>query len=244
MKTGSIVSWTEEKGIGSIKSDNSNEELFFHISELRGFVTQKFIGRTVRFQVDQTQEGVRSAVNISIIRNPTTRRIKFGIYTFLLLLAPCLVVVLGFMREFYIPIVLYVIAIPLTYFAYKTDRRRAKNGARRIPEPVLHLLEFLGGWYGGFYAQKKLYHKIRKKTFQRIFWLIVITHQAVSVFYIWVSAPGEFIPQKELNYVEEWEQNKTKKKFSTKKNSSGKQANPNRKRKPKPKPKKAWYDFY
>ena len=184
MKTGSIASWNEETEVGTIKINNSDEEVFFHASELKGFISERFIGRSVLFQVGLSKNGTRSAVNISVIRNPIARRIKFNIYSSLLLLAPCLVVVLGLLREFYIPIVFYVIATPLTYFAYKTDRSRAKKGTRRIPEFVLHLLELLGGWYGGFYAQKKLYHKTRKKTYKNIFWLIVIIHQIVSVFYI------------------------------------------------------------
>jgi len=39
------------------------------------------------------------------------------------------------------------------------------------------LLEFLGGWPAAFLAQRVLRHKIRKISYQMIFWLIVVFHQ-------------------------------------------------------------------
>lgn len=64
-----------------------------------------------------------------------------------------------------------------TYFAYRSDKRRAEAGAWRIPESILHLCEFLGGWPGAFVAQRVFRHKIAKAFYQVIFWAIVALHQ-------------------------------------------------------------------
>jgi uncharacterized membrane protein YsdA (DUF1294 family) len=51
----------------------------------------------------------------------------------------------------------------------------------------LHLLDLLGGWPGGFLAQRRLRHKCSKGSFQFVFWLIVLSWQfaAVDSFQNW-----------------------------------------------------------
>lgn len=63
-----------------------------------------------------------------------------------------------------------------TIVAYHLDKRRAERQLWRIPEKRLHLLEFFGGWPGGFLAQILFRHKLKKFTYQVIFWLIVASH--------------------------------------------------------------------
>ena len=69
----------------------------------------------------------------------------------------------------------------LTYWVYARDKRRAGQGGRRVPEVRLHLLELLGGWPGGFLAQRRLRHKCSKGSYQFVFWLIVLLWQFVAV---------------------------------------------------------------
>ena len=72
----------------------------------------------------------------------------------------------------------YLSAISLlTYYTYRRDKRCAQLGNWRTPETTLHLMEFLGGWPAAFLAQRVLRHKIRKISYQMIFWLIVVFHQ-------------------------------------------------------------------
>ncbi len=75
----------------------------------------------------------------------------------------------------------------LTYWAYKSDKRRALEGEWRIPEARLHLLELLGGWPGAWVAQRRLRHKCSKGSYQFVFWLIVLGYQfaALDSFYDW-----------------------------------------------------------
>jgi len=75
----------------------------------------------------------------------------------------------------------YVFALSaLTYRAYARDKRRAQQGAWRVPEWQLHLLELLGGWPGAFLAQRRLRHKCSKGSYLTVFWLIVLSHQIVA----------------------------------------------------------------
>jgi uncharacterized membrane protein YsdA (DUF1294 family) len=69
----------------------------------------------------------------------------------------------------------------LTYWAYAIDKRRAREGRWRLPEVQLHLLELLGGWPGAYLAQRTLRHKISKRSYQVVFWLIVLGYQLVAV---------------------------------------------------------------
>jgi uncharacterized membrane protein YsdA (DUF1294 family) len=79
-----------------------------------------------------------------------------------------------------------LVAAPLavsafTFFAYRSDKRRAEAAEWRIPESTLHIAALAGGWPGGFLAQRAFRHKISKASFQVTFWAVVLTHQFVAV---------------------------------------------------------------
>ncbi len=69
---------------------------------------------------------------------------------------------------------MYIALSVVSFVAYAIDKAAARKGAWRISENNLHLLDFLGGWPGGFIAQKYLRHKTGKPSFQRIYWLTVL----------------------------------------------------------------------
>jgi uncharacterized membrane protein YsdA (DUF1294 family) len=68
----------------------------------------------------------------------------------------------------------------LTFFAYRSDKRRAEAGEWRIPESTLHIAELIGGWPGAFLAQRKFRHKIAKASYQFTFWAVVLMHEFVA----------------------------------------------------------------
>ena len=72
----------------------------------------------------------------------------------------------------------------LTFLAYRIDKRRAEGGRWRIPESVLHLAEFLGGWPGAFLAQRLFRHKTAKLSYQVSFWSIVLIHQLIAADFL------------------------------------------------------------
>lgn len=67
----------------------------------------------------------------------------------------------------------------ITILVYWWDKRRAQTGGRRVPEKVLHLLAFGGGWPGAWWAQRRLRHKTQKVGFLTVFALLVVVHLAV-----------------------------------------------------------------
>lgn len=71
-----------------------------------------------------------------------------------------------------------------TYAAYRSDKRRAEAGAWRIPETTLHFMALLGGWPGGFLAQRRFRHKTAKVSFQMVFWAMVLAHQLLAVDFL------------------------------------------------------------
>lgn len=79
-----------------------------------------------------------------------------------------------------------LVAIPLvisvfTFFMYRSDKQSAVDGEWRIPEVMLHCVEFIGGWPGAFLAQRIVRHKISKTSYQLVFWAIVLIHQLVAL---------------------------------------------------------------
>lgn len=65
----------------------------------------------------------------------------------------------------------------VSFFMYRSDKRRAGESRQRTPENLLHLSELLGGWPGALVAQQWFRHKTRKASYQAVFWLIVAAHQ-------------------------------------------------------------------
>ena len=68
----------------------------------------------------------------------------------------------------------------ITAIAYKSDKRKAELNAWRIPESILHLLEFIGGWVAAFCSQRIFRHKISKEEYQFEFWSIAAIHQYIA----------------------------------------------------------------
>lgn len=77
----------------------------------------------------------------------------------------------------------FVLINIVTLTAYGVDKKAAVRGQWRVPEFNLHTLEFLGGWPGAFIAQKIFHHKNRKKSYQTMFWLVLV-FQAGFVYYV------------------------------------------------------------
>ncbi len=68
-----------------------------------------------------------------------------------------------------------------TFFAYRSDKRKAEAGEWRIPEFTLHISALLGGWPGAFLGQRAFRHKTAKISFQLVFWIVLLTHEFIAV---------------------------------------------------------------
>jgi len=84
-------------------------------------------------------------------------------------------------RHHLMAVAAYFVMSLLCYFAYDADQQKAFLRQARIPERTLHLIELLGGWPGGFIAQRRLHHKSRNVPYQVVFWCIVALHAAVWI---------------------------------------------------------------
>ncbi len=80
----------------------------------------------------------------------------------------------------------YAVTVSLaTYAVYGADKDSAMDPAShwRASERLLHAFEFAGGWPGAFLAQRQFRHKTSKRTYQLVFWLIVLLHLLVATDY-------------------------------------------------------------
>jgi uncharacterized membrane protein YsdA (DUF1294 family) len=57
---------------------------------------------------------------------------------------------------------------------YGFDKRRARQGGRRVPELVLHGLTFAGGSLGAYAGMELFRHKTVKGSFRIFFWCLVV----------------------------------------------------------------------
>jgi len=73
-----------------------------------------------------------------------------------------------------------------TFVTYGLDKRRARQGGRRVSEKTLHMLGLCGGWPGALAGQRVFRHKTQKFTFRVVFWLCVCAHLAIigGLFYV------------------------------------------------------------
>jgi uncharacterized membrane protein YsdA (DUF1294 family) len=78
----------------------------------------------------------------------------------------------------------YLLMSVICYFAYRRDKKYARNQQWRMQESTLHFYELFGGWPGGLIAQRTLRHKNRKLSYQISFWFIVTIHIVGWVDYL------------------------------------------------------------
>ena len=67
--------------------------------------------------------------------------------------------------------------------AYVKDKKKARDGAWRIPEATLLALSFLGGAIGGYLAMQLVRHKTKKRYFHFVN-LIGVLWQTILLIYL------------------------------------------------------------
>ncbi len=73
-------------------------------------------------------------------------------------------------------------AIAFGYYGY--DKRRARAGASRVPELVLHGLTAAGGALGSYAAMNFFRHKTVKGKFRILFWCIVALQVTLAAWVV------------------------------------------------------------
>lgn len=83
------------------------------------------------------------------------------------------------------PLFLYAFMGVLSFTLYGVDKYRANHGTWRLKESLLHSVDLMAGWPGGYAAQRYFRHKTAKKGYQTIFWATVMLHCAL---WLWLFA--------------------------------------------------------
>ena len=63
---GKLIKWIEEKGFGFIKPDNGSNEIFIHMSALKGMSRKPIVGDVINYQISIDDNGKTRAINASI----------------------------------------------------------------------------------------------------------------------------------------------------------------------------------
>jgi len=66
IKKGKLVRWVDEKGFGFIKPENEKDDVFIHISALKGMSRKPIIGDLIHYQISSDSNGKIRAVNAKI----------------------------------------------------------------------------------------------------------------------------------------------------------------------------------
>ena len=184
---GIVVKFDADRGFGFIRPDGSldgsNRDIFVHISEVEG---RKNLhpGQHVSYRLTQTEKGpaatgVRAG---SVLRTPYLFYALIGLGLAALVLFG-LISVFGRQRPPAVWIALWVAALSITaFFIYGFDKAQAQRSGLRVPEVILHLLSLLGGSPGAFVAMRVFHHKTSKRSFQVVFWLIVVVQLGILAY--------------------------------------------------------------
>ena len=164
---GIVVKYNAKKGYGFIRSDECEEDIFVHISELRNGNTL-VEGQKVDFVTKKTDRGLL-ALNVITGSKVLSPRLTFGAVS---LISVLIIMLLLYWMH---PLISYFIAINITTFLlYGYDKSISSTKKVRVPERTLHKLVLLGGSPAGLFAQRLFRHKTLKGSFQAIYWIIVI----------------------------------------------------------------------
>ncbi|OYV04943.1 MAG: hypothetical protein CFE26_14190 [Verrucomicrobiales bacterium VVV1] len=178
IRTGTIDQWDAVKGYGWVQSNG--KRFFLHIKDLQRGQRRPKAGDEVQFSLGQDAKG-RPCAKAARLLKPGSRMGFGGLLAFGLLILLPGVAGLFLPLPLWLPPTFMTILSVITYRMYAHDKKLAQSEVWRVSEATLHLAELCGGWPGAFLAQRRLRHKCSKRTYQFVFWLIVLSYQIVAV---------------------------------------------------------------
>lgn len=176
--TARIVQWDQKKGFGFLQ--HGKRRLFIHWRDFAVKHRTPEVGDEIRFQIGKDNQGRRCAreavqLDASTRLSPGTVAALVALLTLPALAAHTLGLNLLWTGAF-------VVAMSaISYRFYKHDKQLARDAEWRTPEAQLQALDILGGWPGGFLAQRRLRHKCAKGIYQFMFWFVVGVWQYLAL---------------------------------------------------------------
>lgn len=193
LRRGKLTKWQDDRGFGFIQPADSSAPVFLHISELKDATRRPVVGDTIYYHLAQ-QDGKIRAMNAFIlgarvksgspsasIKPQTTGSIPSQPFPILEVLLLAILPLIGVIHAalttgYFWSLLVYPAMGSLSFLLYADDKDRARRKVWRTSEKTLLLCDLLGGWIGGFMAQRTFRHKVRKVSYQVVFWLIVLMH--------------------------------------------------------------------
>jgi len=183
--TSKIVEWDDQKGFGFLR--HRKQKLFLHRKNFAERHKRPAKGDKIHYRVGEDPQGRRCAIQATHVNDGG----KITRLTWLTLVALIILpaMAIGSLTTHHQLPPLYIL-VPLalinlvTYFTYRSDKKKARAKAWRTPETSLHLLETIGGWPAALLAQRQFRHKCSKVKFQAIYWGIVIIHIYLATDYL------------------------------------------------------------
>jgi len=172
--TARIAEWDHQKGFGFLQV--GKQRVFLHRREFAERHKKPAVGDVIRFSMGQDPQGRSCATRAVHVNDGGKITILTVGFTIGLLVLPLLAL---YRAGLSLPwVALYILVVnSITYTRYAADKRLARAKEWRIPEAQLQALDILGGWPGGFLAQRHLRHKSSKVSYQIVFWMTVFLYQ-------------------------------------------------------------------
>lgn len=197
---GRLVEWFDEKGYGFIQpNDASKDRVFLHIKDFARQGPRPIVGCALEYTVLLDGDGRYRAQQVTYLKASQTKKnvskpkpssqpaqklkpMQIACVGYILALA--VFTVAGLLSGMVLLFISLINAI--TYWMYAQDKEAALQGKHRVPEQVLHVLSFLGGWPTAWLAQEKLRHKTQKQPFRKIYFCTI----ALNILLIlWLISP-------------------------------------------------------
>ena len=179
-REGVIIQWEPRNSFGFALSDG--ERVFLYIGNFVKRAKWPEENDRVSFLLGSDPQGRPCAQEIVLLGRGSVLRWTHFVVVALLLVLPALAVpkLAAWLSPWWIVLCALIIS-GLAAFNMWLDKRYALTVRFRVPEATLHLFELTGGWPGSFLAQRFFRHKISKRSYQVIFWLIVLLYQLLSI---------------------------------------------------------------
>jgi uncharacterized membrane protein YsdA (DUF1294 family)/cold shock CspA family protein len=192
---GTLIHWDDDKGYGFLRSNNGKKDTFLHIKSLPHYQRRPQIGDVLKYEVE-VDEKERPIASSAKIKGLAWSYFTFTWAIFPLLFGTYMYLAFRQILPFYLIFSIYAAVSLLTIWVYSCDKHAAQRGLRRTPEKRLHLLEALGGWPGALFAQIFYRHKKQKRSYQIVFWLIVVGHGLL--WYIILTHQEKYLPYQKV----------------------------------------------